>query len=157
MTAVGIMSAPALAATPSGFSTSLTDLLFAATPAGGTETQLGDWNTTALTITGGLTTTGNVAASGSVQVGQTSEACGGTGAAAGSMRWNAATLVFEGCNGSSWQPIGGTSMTIVTGGCQTYWSSCPTGFQVTSYFSPGTYNCCDKCGNPAWRYTVCSK
>ncbi|MDR3423952.1 MAG: hypothetical protein P4M13_02580 [Alphaproteobacteria bacterium] len=74
----------------------------------------------------------------------------------GTQRYNYGTHIYEFCNGSSWQPFGG-STTMVVGGCQTYWSSCPAGYQATSYFSPGTYNCCDRCGNPAWRYTVCSQ
>ena len=73
---------------------------------------------------------------------------------AGNVRWNGSSIQF--CNGSSWQGVGGGKTTVV-GGCQTYWSTCPAGYVATSYLSPGTYNCCDKCGNPAWRYTVCSQ
>jgi hypothetical protein len=142
-----LSASPAFAGTPSGYSTTGPDLLFAATPTGGAETEVGDWNTTQLSVTGG------VAASGAVQVGQTAVACGTENA--GAIRWNTSTLAFEGCNGSVWQSLGG--LTIIEGGCQTYWSSCPTGYIATSYFSPGTYNCCDKCGNPAWRFTVCSR
>ncbi|MGB9152207.1 MAG: hypothetical protein WCD70_03865 [Alphaproteobacteria bacterium] len=98
---------------------------------------------------------GDLAASGYIQAGQTSDACTSTNA--GAIRFNKSTVAFEGCNGSSWQAIGGGGLTIIEGGCQTYWSGCPAGYTPTSYFSPGTYNCCDKCGNPAWRYTVCSQ
>jgi hypothetical protein len=158
LTALAFMSSSALAnGIPYGYSTTQPDALFAVMPTPNNEVQVGDWNTTALNIMGGLTTTGNVAAAGSVQVGQNSQACGGSGAAAGTIRWNTSSLAFEGCNGSSWQPIGGGGLTTVVGGCQTYWSSCPAGYRATSYFSPGTYNCCDRCGNPAWRYTVCSQ
>ena len=73
---------------------------------------------------------------------------------AGGLRWNGSAVQY--CNGSSWQSFG-TSQTLVTGGCQTSWSGCPSGYHATSYFSPGTYNCCDKCGNPSWKYTVCSQ
>jgi hypothetical protein len=73
---------------------------------------------------------------------------------AGNVRWNGSNIQF--CNGSSWQSLGG-GPTLVVGGCQTSFSSCPAGYQATSYFSPGTYNCCDKCGNPSWKYTVCSQ
>jgi hypothetical protein len=72
---------------------------------------------------------------------------------AGTLRWNGAAIQY--CDGSNWQSLGGT--TLVVGGCQTYWSACPAGYNATSYFSPGTYNCCDRCSNPAWRYTVCSQ
>ena len=98
---------------------------------------------------------GDMEASGYVQMGYTSVNC--DGGHAGAIRYNPSTIAFEGCNGSSWQAIGGGGNTIVEGGCQTYWSGCPGGYHATSYFSPGTYNCCDKCGNPAWRYTVCSQ
>ena len=98
---------------------------------------------------------GDLAASGYVKAGNTTAAC--YGATAGAIRFNTASLAFEGCNGSSWQAIGGGGNTLIAGGCQTYWSSCPGGYHPTSYFSPGTYNCCDRCGNPAWRYTVCSQ
>jgi hypothetical protein len=97
---------------------------------------------------------GDMAASGYVQMGNTSVAC--TAARAGSIRFNTATGAFEGCNGASWQALGG-GKTLVVGGCQGGWSACPASYTATSYFSPGTYNCCDKCGNPAWRYTVCSQ
>ena len=73
---------------------------------------------------------------------------------AGTLRWNGTAIQF--CNGSSWQSIGG-GPTLVVGGCQTFWSGCPQGYTATSYFSPGTYNCCDRCGNPSWKYTVCSQ
>jgi len=97
---------------------------------------------------------GDLAAGGYIQAGNTSAACyAGT---AGAIRFNPATLAFEGCNGSSWQSIGGGN-TVVTGGCSTGWAGCPVGYHPTSYFSPGTYNCCDRCGNPSWKYTVCSQ
>jgi hypothetical protein len=97
---------------------------------------------------------GDVTASGYVQMGHTSVACDASHA--GAVRFNSATLIFEGCNGVSWQAIGGGT-TVVVGGCMASWASCPAGYRATSYFSPGTYNCCDRCGNPAWRYTVCSQ
>ena len=97
---------------------------------------------------------GNMAASGYIKPGNSTVAC--SVSLQGAMRYNPASMAFEGCNGTSWQAIGG-GLTIIEGGCQTYWSTCPTGYTATSYFSPGTYNCCDKCGNPAWRYTVCSQ
>ncbi|MFY9286904.1 MAG: hypothetical protein WAO98_00210 [Alphaproteobacteria bacterium] len=73
---------------------------------------------------------------------------------AGSVRWNGSAIQF--CDGISWQSIGGGT-TLVIGGCQFTFSDCPVGYRVTSYFSPGTYNCCDRCGNPSWKYTVCSQ
>ncbi|MFY9288168.1 MAG: hypothetical protein WAO98_06665 [Alphaproteobacteria bacterium] len=71
----------------------------------------------------------------------------------GSVRWNGSAIQF--CDGTSWQSLGGGT-TLVVGGCQTSFSDCPAGYRITSYFSPGTYNCCDRCGNPSWKYTVCS-
>jgi hypothetical protein len=97
---------------------------------------------------------GDLITSGYIQAGNTNAIC--TGALVGAIRYNPATAAFEGCNGSSWQSIGG-GITMVVGGCQTGWSACPAGYRATSYFSPGTYNCCDKCGNPSWKYTVCSQ
>lgn len=97
---------------------------------------------------------GNMAASGFIQVGNTNVAC--AAGRAGAIRFNAATVAFEGCNGTNWQALGGGT-TLVVGGCLTDWAGCPTGYRVTSYFSPGTYNCCDRCGNPSWKYTVCSQ
>lgn len=73
---------------------------------------------------------------------------------AGTLRWNGSAIQF--CDGSNWQSLGGGT-TLVVGGCQRDWSSCPNGYRTTSYFSPGTYNCCDRCGNPSWKYTVCSQ
>ncbi|MFY9287905.1 MAG: hypothetical protein WAO98_05330 [Alphaproteobacteria bacterium] len=73
---------------------------------------------------------------------------------AGSLRWNGSSIQF--CNGIGWQSIGGGT-TVVVGGCQFTFSECPVGYRATSYFSPGTYNCCDRCGNPSWKYTVCSQ
>ncbi len=96
---------------------------------------------------------GDLVASGYIQPGNSSAVC--IPSMVGAMRYNTATMAFEGCNGSNWQGIGGS--TIVEGGCLTYWAGCPAGYTATSYFSPGTYNCCDRCGNPAWRYTVCSQ
>jgi hypothetical protein len=98
---------------------------------------------------------GNMTASGYVQMGNTSVACNAS--RAGSLRFNSSTLTFEGCNGSNWQALGGGGQTLVAGGCLTAWASCPAGYHATSYFSPGTYNCCDRCGNPSWKYTVCSQ
>ena len=98
---------------------------------------------------------GDLVASGYIKAGNSTVVCSAT--TAGAIRFNPSTLSFEGCNGSNWRALGGAGITAVVGGCQTYWSSCPSGYQATSYFSPGTYNCCDKCGNPAWRYTVCSQ
>lgn len=99
---------------------------------------------------------GNMAAAGFVQVGPTTTPC--SAARAGSIRFNQATLAFEGCNGTDWQALGGGSgATLVVGGCQLYWSACPSGYRATSYFSPGAYGCCDRCWNPSWRYTVCSQ
>jgi hypothetical protein len=95
-----------------------------------------------------------MAASGYVQMGYSSVVC--DVGHAGAIRFNPASGAFEGCNGANWQAIGG-GLTLVVGGCQTSWSDCPAGYTATSYFSPGTYNCCDRCGNPAWRYTVCSQ
>ena len=132
------------------------------TPGG---TPVGTLTQNGLTITGGVvagaasgTNTNNwatVIANGGVQLGNDWSGCGA--AQAGTMRWNQVLSSFEGCNGTSWQAIGGGGNTLIAGGCQTYWSSCPGGYHPTSYFSPGTYNCCDRCGNPAWRYTVCSQ
>jgi hypothetical protein len=131
----------------------------------GSEAVVGSWNQNALSATGDVVANSSspnntsngatVIANGSVRLGYDVAAC--SAGQAGAMRWNASSSAFEGCNGSSWQPIGGSGNTIVEGGCQTYWSGCPGGYHATSYFSPGTYNCCDKCGNPAWRYTVCSQ
>ncbi|MFY9288459.1 MAG: hypothetical protein WAO98_08145 [Alphaproteobacteria bacterium] len=73
---------------------------------------------------------------------------------AGALRWNGSAIQF--CDGTTWQSIGGGT-TLVVGGCQFTFSDCPVGYRVTSYFSPGTYNCCDRCGNPSWKYTVCSQ
>ena len=98
---------------------------------------------------------GDMAASGFVQLGQSSAACNAS--LAGAMRFNPATVAFEGCNGTSWATIGGGGQTMVVGGCSRSWSGCPGGYHPTSYFSPGTYNCCDRCGNPSWKYTVCSQ
>jgi hypothetical protein len=97
---------------------------------------------------------GDIQTNGYLQLGNSSAPCDGNHV--GAMRYNTSTYAFEGCNGSGWQSIGGGN-TIVEGGCQGGWSGCPAGYHATSYFSPGTYNCCDRCGNPAWRYTVCSQ
>lgn len=98
---------------------------------------------------------GNMATNGYVQLGYSQAIC--NAGRAGAIRFNAATTAFEGCNGSAWQPIAGGGTTMVVGGCLTAWAGCPSGFRATSYFSPGTYNCCDRCGNPSWKYTVCSQ
>jgi hypothetical protein len=97
---------------------------------------------------------GDLKASGYIQPGASVTAC--TADTLGAVRYNPARPGEEWCNGTSWNNLGG-GLTIVAGGCQTYWASCPAGYVATSYFSPGTYNCCDKCGSPAWLYTVCSQ
>ncbi len=97
---------------------------------------------------------GDIVTNGYMQMGGANAPC--DGAHVGVIRFNPARIAFEGCTGSSWQSLGGGN-TLVMGGCQTDWSQCPSGYHATSFFSPGTYNCCDRCGNPAWRYTVCSQ
>ncbi len=74
---------------------------------------------------------------------------------AGMLRWNGNQIQY--CDGSQWQNFGGVGQTLVVGGCLTAYQDCPAGYIATSYFSPGTYNCCDRCGNPSWKYTVCSQ
>ena len=74
--------------------------------------KVGEWNTTALIATGG------------VQVGQTTAACDAT--TAGQIRWNPATVVFEGCNGTIWQPLGGGEPTGEVAYFQL--ANCPTGW-----------------------------
>jgi len=158
------MASTSVHAANSGFgATGDTIPFFTTTPSG--EASVGAWTQNALTASGALVANGmsgnnysaipTIIANGGVQLGNDLGAC--SASQAGTMRWNPSTSAFEGCNGSSWQPIGGGGNTIVEGGCQTYWSGCPGGYHPTSYFSPGTYNCCDRCGNPAWRYTVCSQ
>ncbi len=97
---------------------------------------------------------GDLSASGYIQAGGSAAIC--SSANPGAIHYNPSLQTIEWCNGSSWQGISGGN-TLVAGGCLTYWAGCPAGYHPTSYFSPGTYNCCDRCGNPAWRYTVCSQ
>ncbi len=147
-----------------GFGSTSDTIPFFVTGSSG-EADVGSWTQNALSATGGLVANSNspndtsngatIIANGSVRLGYDLGAC--SAIQAGAMRWNDSASAFEGCNGANWQPIGGSGNTIVEGGCQTYWSGCPAGYHATSYFSPGTYNCCDRCGNPAWRYTVCSQ
>lgn len=165
MAAIPIFACKDTQAAQGGFGAAGDTIPFFVTGSAG-ETTVGTWTQNALSATGGViansaspndTSNGaTVIANGSVRLGYDLGAC--SPVQAGAMRWNAASAVFEGCNGASWQPLGGGGgNTLVAGGCQTYWSSCPAGYHATSYFSPGTYNCCDRCGNPAWRYTVCSQ
>lgn len=74
---------------------------------------------------------------------------------AGMLRWNGQTIQY--CDGAQWQSFGGSSQTLVVGGCLTAYAACPNGYHSTSYFEPGTYNCCDRCSNPSWKYTVCAQ
>ncbi|MDR3560893.1 MAG: hypothetical protein P4N59_05570 [Negativicutes bacterium] len=147
-------------ATSSGLDTTIPDMVFAVQGQ-----QVGDWTNSNLAITGGLNTTSTVGigtstpaaqldVSGGIRTGFDGSICGPSNE--GTQRYNPSLHAYEYCNATSWTTMGG-GMTLVVGGCQYSWSTCPAGYRATSYFSPGTYNCCDKCGNPAWRYTVCSQ
>ena len=107
--------APALAQTAPnyGYSSLLPDLPLSVTPLGGKEIEAADLTITALTVVGG------------VQVGQNTASCVET--MAGQIRWNATIIAFEGCNGTSWQPLGGSEPTGQVAYFQL--ANCPSGWE----------------------------
>jgi hypothetical protein len=68
----------------------------------GDQLPIGAGGSTVLTLTG---STKSSVFAGSVSIGATTQGC--TAANAGSMRYNASTNQFEGCNGKAWAALGG--------------------------------------------------
>ena len=92
---------------------------------------------------------GNMAATGFVQVGNTWMDC--IPALAGAIRFNTLLATFEGCNGSSWQAIGGGNSAVG----KLYWDGdwsgdnywCDAGYHVVGFH----YNCgCGCLDNATW-------
>ncbi len=88
---------------------------------------------------------GDVVASGFVQVGNSNAACNNT--RAGSIRFNSSTSAFEGCNGSSWQALGGGSVGKL------YWDGNWTGDHYwcdSGYHVVGIHYDCGCSNNATW-------
>jgi hypothetical protein len=89
---------------------------------------------------------GDMAASGFVQVGSTASAC--DAAHAGAISYNRSTNTFQGCNGSSWQSIGGGGATG-----KLYWSGAWTGDNYwcdPGYHVVGFHYDCGCSNNATW-------
>jgi len=97
--------------TKDGFDTPLPQLTFAVKGA-----EVGAWTPSFLSVTG------------AVRVGQSVDIC--SAAEAGAIRWNAAAVLFEGCNGTAWQALGAASTFYAATNTAVIY--CPAGLRALS-------------------------